>query len=204
LTPLLDIAWFVVVLGIGVGYFTLSALVHELGHWIAGRLVGVACKLEWQRSGGLVVLTTRFVTSCSMTPPQNVLVTSGGVVLQLLVNLVILVDSGHPVLRGLAVIALPLIGVNVAPVEPTDGYHLLRMIGRLRGSTARMTVIFGFSQWSLFAAALMVTSWYSIVTLIGLWNVRDGATAGIGVLGVAMTVRVLRRVHVLSRYPSTS
>src|SRR5215208_2346231 len=95
-----DIAWFVLVLGLGVGYFTVSAIIHELGHWIAARLLGVTSTVTWSRSGPAITLTTQFQGPHAMTPHQDLVVTPAGVALQGSITLALLAQSSHPVLSG--------------------------------------------------------------------------------------------------------
>jgi Zn-dependent protease len=201
LQTLADIGWFVLVLGLGVGYFTLSAVLHELGHWMTGRLLGVACTLACSRSGPFVSFATRFSGSPPMTPRQDLLVTSAGVVVQSAITLLILAQSPFPILTGLALISLPLISLNLAPLEPTDGYYVLRAARRMRGVNSELIRILAVLQWLALPASLVTAVGSSIQWLSRLSAGATGASLGLGVLGLTISYRVLHRLRRLYYSP---
>jgi len=199
MATLVEIGCAVLVLVAGVVYFTVSAIAHELGHWAVARLFGASCQLQWRRAGPVIVLTTRFSTLQPMTPAEDLSTTSAGVVMQLLINLLVVTQSHLPILVGLAFVSLPLIALNIVPIEPTDGYHVIRIVARSRGDAAVITRCVAGGQWVLFAAALLAASWYALRLLVASWRGAGGGAAALGVLGIIILFRVVRRLGQLHR-----
>lgn len=199
MATLAELGCSVLVLVAGVIYFTASAVAHELGHWLVARWFGASCQLQWHRTGPVIMLTTQFSTLQPMTPAQDLLTTSAGVVMQLLINLLVATLSHLPILVGLAFVSLPLIAVNIVPIEPTDGYYVIRIVARRRGDAALITRCVAGGQWLLFAAALITASWYALHLLLASWRGLGGGAAALGILGVVILFRVVRRLGRLNR-----
>lgn len=180
-------------------YFSSMALIHEVGHILMGVVVGGKCQMALRLNGLTPNLTTRINLTTSIGPVSNALVTAAGIVLQLLVTLVYVLQDTIPEVRTLAFIYLAVVGINIAPIKPSDGYHLNLLAKQqwLERCPALMKALTDL-QWGLFGTGILVATWYSIEALTRYSRTRGLWWIGLGIIGLVVVVRIITRISGLS------
>lgn len=189
-----------VILLLALTFSWLMALIHELGHVMVGALFGGKCKIAWRKGGFAPTLTTHVTFTTPLRPWKNALFTMAGILNQLAVSVLFMLQPLFPEVRMLTLIYLAVIVVNIIPVRPSDGYYLHLLIKQwwVQQYAAFVRTLTGL-QWMAFLLALSVTAWYSIQML--LWSVHTGSLEwlGLGVIGCIVIVRMILAVwHLLA------
>lgn len=172
-------------------YTYLSLYVHEFGHFISAKLLG-ATQTRIILNIKNVNPSTTFSFGRKMSNLENFIITLSGVILQLTLSILILLQDYSLFIKIVAVIHIPAILINILPLKPLDGYYLLPLFKNIKGPI----IIFFYS---LFISSILISIYLTWKYLFVLFDSSFINSLIIMMLPVLLLYKLFRKI---SRYRS--
>lgn len=105
-------------------YTYFSLYLHEVGHLISAKLLGAKYATivwNWKKSNPI----TRFSFGRKINRLENLIITLAGVVIQLILTLILVIQNYSLIIKLISIIYIPGILVNLLPIKPLDGSYLV-------------------------------------------------------------------------------
>jgi len=164
--------------------------VHEFGHFIAAKLLG-ATQTKIVLNIKNVNPSTTFSFGRKMSNLENCIITLSGVILQLTLSILILLQNYSLFIKIVAVIHIPAILINILPLKPLDGYYLLPLFKNIKGS-----IIF---LYFLFILSMLISIYFTWKYLIVLFDNSLSNALIIMILPAILLYKMFRKI---SKYRS--
>jgi len=171
-------------------YTYLSLYVHEFGHFIAAKLLG-ATQTRIVLNIKNVNPSTTFSFGRKMSSLENCIITLSGVLLQLTLSILILLQNYSLFIKIVAVIHIPAILINILPIKPLDGYYLLPLYKNKKGF-----IIFFYL---LFILSILISIYFTWKFLFGLFDNSFSNSLFIMILPALLLYKISRKI---SKYRS--
>ncbi len=167
-------------------YTYLSLYVHELGHFIAAKLLG-ATQTRIILNIKNVNPSTTFSFGRKMSNLENCIITLSGVILQLTLSILILLQNYSLFIKIVAVIHIPAILINILPLKPLDGYYLLPLFKNIKGSIPFF--------YLLFILSILISIYFTWKYLIELFDSSFSNSSIIMILPALFLYKLLRKIR---------
>lgn len=171
-------------------YTYLSLYVHEFGHFIAAKLLGA--------TQTRIILNIKNVNPCTtfsfgrkISNFENCIITLSGVILQLTLSILILLQNYSLFIKIVVVIHIPAILINILPLKPLDGYYLLPLLKNIKGS-----IIFFYL---IFILSILISIYLTWQYLFVLFDSSFNNTLIIMILPALILYKIFRKI---SKYRS--
>jgi len=167
-------------------YTYLSLYVHEFGHFIAAKLLG-ATQTRIILNIKNINPSTTFSFGRKMSNLENCIVTLSGVILQLTLSLLILLQNYSLFIKIVAVIHIPAILINILPLKPLDGYYLLPLFKNIKGS-----ILFFYL---LFILSILISIYFTWTYLLVLFDSSLSNSFIIMILPALFLYKLFRKIR---------
>lgn len=171
-------------------YTYLSLYVHEFGHFFAAKLLG-AMQTKIVLNIKNVNPSTTFSFGRKMSNLENCIITLSGVILQLTLSILMLLQNYSLFIKIVAVIHIPAILINILPLKPLDGYYLLPLLKNIKGS-----IVF---LYFLFISSMLISIYFTWKYLIVLFDNSLSNALIIMILPAILLYKMFRKI---SKYRS--